>query len=140
MSFIAGAAMAGIAPGLVALIVVLSVLAHVEIFAPSDALHDCRLTAHESLQNAAVRAVAPDVDTPALLTNAGTLASTALGCAIAASIPAVLPALERLPGIHFLTPSVSFLGAQPSTLAAADMSAIAVAAFLMSCVATLYPN
>ena len=74
VSFIAGAAMAGIALGVAALIVVLSVmngfrtevrdrmlsvLAHVEIFSPTGAMPDWRLTAHESLQNPAVRAVAP---------------------------------------------------------------------------------
>ncbi|WP_269502982.1 lipoprotein-releasing ABC transporter permease subunit [Burkholderia sp. IMCC1007] len=71
---------------------------------------------------------------------AGTLAGVALGCAIAASIPTVLPALERLLGIHFLTPSVYFLSALPSKLVPADVIAIAAAAFLMSCVATLYPS
>ncbi|MCM3011327.1 ABC transporter permease, partial [Bacillus subtilis] len=93
VSFIAGAAMAGIALGVAALIVVLSVmngfrtevrdrmlsvLAHVEIFSPSGAMPDWRLTAHESLQNAAVRAVAPYVDAQALLTNAGNVTGVAL--------------------------------------------------------------
>ncbi|WP_370540059.1 ABC transporter permease, partial [Burkholderia cenocepacia] len=56
----------------------LSVLAHVEIFSPSGAMPDWRLTAHESLQNAAVRAVAPYVDAQALLTNAGNVTGVAL--------------------------------------------------------------
>lgn len=46
----------------------------------------------------------------------------------------------RLPGIHFLTPSAYFVSTLPSTLATADAIAIAAAAFLMSCVATLYPS
>lgn len=70
----------------------------------------------------------------------GTLAGVALGCAIAVSIPWVLPAVERLLGIHFLTPSVYFLSSLPSKLAVADVIEIAAAAFLMSCVATLYPS
>lgn len=56
----------------------LSVLAHVEIFAPSGALPDWRLTAHESLQNASVRAVTPYVDTQALRTHAGNVTGVAL--------------------------------------------------------------
>ncbi|WP_176048416.1 lipoprotein-releasing ABC transporter permease subunit [Burkholderia sp. BCC1644] len=71
---------------------------------------------------------------------AGTLAGVAFGCAIAVSIPWVLPAIERLLGIHFLTPSVYFLSSLPSKLAALDVIEIAAAAFLMSCVATLYPS
>ena len=39
---------------------------------------------------------------------AGTLAGVALGCAIAVSIPWVMPAIEQLLGIRFLTPSVYF--------------------------------
>ncbi len=70
----------------------------------------------------------------------GTLAGVALGCAIAVSIPWVLPAVEQLLGIHFLTPSVYFLSSLPSKLAAIDVIEIAAAAFLMSCVATLYPS
>lgn len=46
----------------------------------------------------------------------------------------------RLPGVRFLTPSVYFLSALPSKLATANVIAIAAAAFLMSCVATLYPS
>ncbi|TGN98069.1 lipoprotein-releasing ABC transporter permease subunit [Burkholderia sp. USMB20] len=71
---------------------------------------------------------------------AGTLAGVALGCTIAASIPTVLPAVERLLGIHFLTPSVYFLSALPAKLAVTDVITIAATAFLMSCVATLYPS
>ncbi len=56
----------------------LSVLAHVEIFALSGALPDWRLTAHESLQNASVRAVMPYVDTQALRTHAGNVTGVAL--------------------------------------------------------------
>lgn len=93
VSFIAGAAMAGIALGVAALIVVLSVmngfrtevrdrmlsvLAHVEIFSPTGTMPDWRLTAHESLRNPAVRAVAPYVDAQALLTNAGSVTGVAL--------------------------------------------------------------
>ncbi|AOI77162.1 cell division protein FtsX [Burkholderia sp. NRF60-BP8] len=71
---------------------------------------------------------------------AGTLAGVALGCAIAVSIPVVLPAIEQWLGIRFLTPSVYFLSALPSKLSAIDVIEIASAAFLMSCVATLYPS
>ena len=54
--------------------------------------------------------------------------------------PWVMPAIEQLLGIRFLTPSVYFLSSLPSKLAATDVIEIAAAAFLMSCVATLYPS
>ncbi|MBN3739329.1 MULTISPECIES: lipoprotein-releasing ABC transporter permease subunit [Burkholderia] len=71
---------------------------------------------------------------------AGTLAGVASGCAIAVSIPWVLPAIEQVLGIRFLTPSVYFLSSLPSKLSAIDVIEIAAAAFLMSCAATLYPS
>ncbi|MBY4867876.1 hypothetical protein DIE14_10755 [Burkholderia sp. Bp9017] len=108
----------------------LSVLAHVEIFSPSGTLPDWGLPASQ------------------IVTEHYGLRRRALcGCAGAADQRRsrdehsdVPPAPERLLGIRFLTPSVYFLGALPSELATADVIAIAAAAFLMSCVATLYPS
>ncbi len=83
ISFISMISMAGIALGVAALIVVLSVmngfqrdvrdrmlsvLAHIEIFSPDGTLPDWKLTAKESLQNPKVVAAAPYVEEQALLT------------------------------------------------------------------------
>ena len=83
ISFISMISMAGIALGVAALIVVLSVmngfqrdvrdrmlsvLAHVEIFSPQGAMPNWQLTAKEALQNPQVVAAAPYVEAQALLT------------------------------------------------------------------------
>lgn len=83
VSFIALVSMAGIALGVAALIVVLSVmngfqrdvrdrmlsvLAHVEIFSPDGAMLDWRKTVEESLRNPEVISAAPYVEAQALLT------------------------------------------------------------------------
>ncbi|MBN3791364.1 lipoprotein-releasing ABC transporter permease subunit [Burkholderia sp. Ac-20353] len=70
----------------------------------------------------------------------GTMAGVALGCAISASIPWLLPAIEHTFGIQFLTPSVYFLSELPSKLVASDVIEVGVVAFLMSSLATLYPS
>ncbi|MGU7773128.1 lipoprotein-releasing ABC transporter permease subunit [Burkholderia sp. MR1-5-21] len=70
----------------------------------------------------------------------GTMAGVALGCAISASIPWLLPAIEHALGIQFLTPSVYFLSELPSKLVATDVVEVGVVAFLMSSLATLYPS
>nr|WP_231892106.1 ABC transporter permease [Burkholderia sp. MSMB1589WGS] len=74
VSFIAAVSMAGIAPGVAALIILLSVmngfrsevrdrmlsvLAHIEIFSPTGTMPDWMRTADESLRNPSVKRAAP---------------------------------------------------------------------------------
>jgi hypothetical protein len=83
ISFIALVSMLGIALGVAALIVVLSVmngfqkevrdrmlsvLAHVEVFSPTGSMPDWQLTAQEARRNPSVIGAAPYVDAQALLT------------------------------------------------------------------------
>lgn len=85
--------MTGIALGVAALIIVLSVmngfqkevrdrmlsvLAHVEVFSPNGGLVDWRQTAHEALRNRAVLAAAPYVEAQALLTRQGIMRGVVL--------------------------------------------------------------
>ncbi|KVG34804.1 lipoprotein-releasing ABC transporter permease subunit [Burkholderia ubonensis] len=70
----------------------------------------------------------------------GTMTGVVIGCAIAASIPWLLPAIEHMLGIHFLTPSVYFLDKLPSKLVATDVIEVGAIAFLLSALATLYPS
>ena len=70
----------------------------------------------------------------------GTVTGVILGCGIALSIPWLLPAIERMLGIQFLTPSVYFLSELPSKLHASDVIEIASIAFVLSSLATLYPS
>lgn len=93
ISFIALVSMSGIALGVAALIVVLSVmngfqrevrdrmlsvLAHVEIFSPTGSMPDWQLTAKEARQNPSVIGAAPYVDAQALLTRGDTVSGVAL--------------------------------------------------------------
>lgn len=109
ISFIALISMSGIALGVAALIIVISVmngferevrdrmlavLAHVEIFSPDGAMPDWQLTAQEARRNPEVIGAAPYVDAQALLTRQDVVSGVMLR--------GIDPALE---------PSVSDLGA-----------------------------
>jgi lipoprotein-releasing system permease protein len=93
ISFISLISMSGIALGVAALIVVLSVmngfqrdvrdrmlsvLAHVEIFSPTGSMPDWRKTAHEAFLNKEVIGAAPYVEAQALLTRQDTVSGVAL--------------------------------------------------------------
>ena len=93
ISFIALVSMAGIALGVAALIVVLSVmngfqkevrdrmlsvLAHVEIFSPTGSMPNWQLTAQEARRNPEVTGAAPYVEAQALLTRQGAVSGVAL--------------------------------------------------------------
>ncbi|WP_347554017.1 lipoprotein-releasing ABC transporter permease subunit [Robbsia sp. KACC 23696] len=93
ISFISMISMTGIALGVAALIIVLSVmngfqrevrdrmlsvLAHVEIYSPTGQMPDWQRTATEALQNREVVAAAPYVDAQALLTRGETVTGVAL--------------------------------------------------------------
>ena len=93
ISFIALISMSGIALGVAALIVVLSVmngfqrdvrdrmlsvLAHIEIFSPTGSMPDWQLTAKEAKKNPEVIGAAPYVDAQALLTRGDSVSGVAL--------------------------------------------------------------
>jgi lipoprotein-releasing system permease protein len=93
ISFIALVSMSGIALGVAALIVVLSVmngfqkevrdrmlsvLAHVEVFSPTGSMPNWQLTAQEARKNPEVIGAAPYVDAQALLTRQGAVSGVAL--------------------------------------------------------------
>jgi lipoprotein-releasing system permease protein len=70
----------------------------------------------------------------------GTGIGVALGCAIAASIPWLVPIIEHALGFQFLPPSVYFISELPSELVASDVVNIGAMAFVLSALATLYPS
>jgi lipoprotein-releasing system permease protein len=93
ISFIALVSMSGIALGVAALIVVLSVmngfqrdvrdrmlsvLAHIEVFSPTGSMPDWQLTAKEARENPSVIGAAPYVDAQALLTRGDSVSGVAL--------------------------------------------------------------
>ncbi|WP_067521504.1 lipoprotein-releasing ABC transporter permease subunit [Endozoicomonas ascidiicola] len=69
----------------------------------------------------------------------GTMLGVALGIAGALNVSAIVGALEKLLGIHFLSPDVYFISYLPSELMWGDVAVISISGLLMSFLATLYP-
>jgi len=69
----------------------------------------------------------------------GTVLGLAGGITLAQNIDTIVPALENLLGVHFLSPDVYYISEIPSDMRWSDVSKIAVVSLLMSLVATLYP-
>jgi lipoprotein-releasing system permease protein len=70
----------------------------------------------------------------------GTLLGVAGGIALALNIDVVVPFLERLLRIQFLSKEVYFITELPSDLRAADVVAITSVALVLALVATIYPS
>ena len=62
------------------------------------------------------------------------------GVALAQNIDVVVPALERLLGVHFLSKDVYYISELPSELQWTDVWGVTGIAFVLSLVATLYPS
>jgi lipoprotein-releasing system permease protein len=69
----------------------------------------------------------------------GTLLGVVGGVLLALNVETVVPFLERLFNITFLSPDVYYISELPSDMRWTDVLRIAVAAFGMSFIATLYP-
>jgi lipoprotein-releasing system permease protein len=70
----------------------------------------------------------------------GTLLGVAGGVALALNIDVVVPFLERLLKIQFLSKEVYFISELPSDLHGADVIAITAVALVLALVATIYPS
>ncbi len=69
----------------------------------------------------------------------GTLAGMAGGIALALNVETIVPAIERLFGIHFLSADVYYISELPSELHWGDVWRICGLAFVLTLLATLYP-
>ncbi|RMD69361.1 MAG: FtsX-like permease family protein, partial [Gammaproteobacteria bacterium] len=69
----------------------------------------------------------------------GTFLGLAGGIALALNVETVVPFIERLFHVQFLSPEVYYISELPSELRWQDVGRIAVVAFLLSLLATLYP-
>lgn len=69
----------------------------------------------------------------------GTALGTAGGIALALNVETIVPAIERLFGVHFLSADVYYISELPSKLIWSDVYQISAMAFLLSLAATLYP-
>jgi lipoprotein-releasing system permease protein len=69
----------------------------------------------------------------------GTLLGTIGGVLLAWNVETVVPAIERLFGVHFLSADVYYISELPSKLLWSDVFRISGVAFVLSILATLYP-
>jgi len=76
----------------------------------------------------------------ALIGLVGTLAGLLMGVLVAANIDVVVPAIENALGFKFLAKDVYYISDLPSELQIDDVSIIAVTAFALTLLATLYPS
>ena len=76
----------------------------------------------------------------ALIGAIGTLVGVAGGIALALNIDVVVPFLERLLNVQFLSREVYYITDLPSDLQASDVVAIALVSLALSLLATLYPS
>jgi len=75
----------------------------------------------------------------ALIGVIGTLLGLAGGTALALNVETLVPAIESLFGIRFLSPDVYYISDLPSDLHWSDVGRIAMMSLLLSLLATLYP-
>jgi lipoprotein-releasing system permease protein len=75
----------------------------------------------------------------ALIGLAGTIGGALLGGLIAANIAALVSAIERLTGAHFLDARVYFMSELPAYVEWGDVVRVCVVAFALCALATLYP-
>ena len=68
-----------------------------------------------------------------------TLLGAAGGIALATNVDVIVPAIERIFGVHFLSPEVYYISEVPSQLRAHDVTVITTVAFVMCILATIYP-
>ena len=69
----------------------------------------------------------------------GTLIGGIGGVLLALNVETVVPAIEKLFGVHFLSADVYYISELPSKLIWGDVYRITLVAFVLSIVATLYP-
>lgn len=70
----------------------------------------------------------------------GTLLGGISGVLLALNVETVVPAIEKLFGVHFLSADVYYISELPSRLIWGDVYRITGVAFLLSVLATLYPS
>lgn len=69
----------------------------------------------------------------------GTLLGMLGGVVLALNVETIVPFIEQLFGVHFLSPDVYYISKLPSQLELTDVTRITGVAFLLSMLATLYP-
>ncbi|MES2016730.1 MAG: lipoprotein-releasing ABC transporter permease subunit [Pseudomonadota bacterium] len=76
----------------------------------------------------------------ALIGTIGTLTGMAFGVLVALNIGVIVPFIEQLFGVHFLSKDIYLINTVPSDLHWADLAGIAGMSMVLAFVATLYPS
>ena len=76
----------------------------------------------------------------ALIGVVGTVLGVGGGMAVAYNIDVIVPFLERLVGVKFLSPEIYFISVLPSDPQLEDITIIGVTSLVLSLLATLYPS
>ena len=76
----------------------------------------------------------------ALIGVVGTILGVGGGMAVAYNIDVIVPFLERLVGVKFLSPEIYFISVLPSDPQLGDITIIGVTSLVLSLLATLYPS
>ncbi len=76
----------------------------------------------------------------ALIGVIGTILGVSGGVLLALNIDVVVPAIERLFGVHFMAKDVYYISELPSQLLVNDVMYIAAVSFVLTLIATLYPS
>jgi len=69
----------------------------------------------------------------------GAAVGVALGLALACNVDVIVPFLEQTLGFHFMDPDVYYISGLPSEVHPGDVVRIAMAAFILTLIATVYP-
>lgn len=70
----------------------------------------------------------------------GTALGVLFGCLVAYNIDVIIPFIERLFGVHFLSQQIYFISELPSSPQLSDIVTIAITSLILSLLATLYPS
>jgi lipoprotein-releasing system permease protein len=76
----------------------------------------------------------------ALIGTIGLALGVAGGVSLALNIDVVVPAIERLFGVHFLSKEIYYINQLPSDLQWRDVSGVTLISFLLALAATVYPS
>jgi lipoprotein-releasing system permease protein len=76
----------------------------------------------------------------ALIGVIGTALGVFFGALIAYNIETIIPFIERLFGVHFISQQIYFISELPSSPEVSDIVTIAVTSLVLSLLATLYPS
>jgi lipoprotein-releasing system permease protein len=70
----------------------------------------------------------------------GTLAGVGMGVAVSLNIDVIVPFIERLLGVEFLSKDIYLISTVPSDLHGPDVAVIGVISVLLAFAATVYPS